>query len=166
MNVAEVKRILPHRYPMLLVDRVVEIVAGERVRARKAVTANEPWYGALPDGATVAEHAYPPVLLVESWCQAAGVLAAHDAPNPDVCEGDVMLFGSVADARFLRPVLPGDLLEHEVRLVRSVGDTVIFEGETRVDGEVVLEVGRAVMAMRPAEELHVPAPAAATGGGA
>ncbi|WP_231591021.1 3-hydroxyacyl-ACP dehydratase FabZ family protein [Saccharothrix sp. ST-888] len=153
ITISGIKRILPHRYPMLLVDRVDELVPGERLTARKAVTANEPWYRELSAGATDEQHAYPPVLLVESWCQAAGVLAAWDTPNPDVLAGQVMLFGSISEVVFHRPVLPGDVLEHRIRLVRALSDTVIFEGEALVDGEPVLEVGRVVMAMRPATEL-------------
>jgi 3-hydroxyacyl-[acyl-carrier-protein] dehydratase len=148
--------ILPHRYPMLLLDRVDEIVAGERLRARKAVTLNEPWYSDLP---TSADHAYPWVLLVESWGQAAGILAAGDESNPDLRAGMVMLFGSISDARVHGPVLPGDVIEHEVRLMRMFNDTMILEGESRVDGRPVLEVGRAVMALRPAEMLTDPQPA-------
>ncbi|KJS52820.1 3-hydroxyacyl-ACP dehydratase FabZ family protein [Streptomyces rubellomurinus] len=162
ITVAGIKRVLPHRYPMLLVDRVDDLVPGERLTARKAVTANEPWYQDLPEGADDREHAYPSVLLVESWCQAAGVLAAWDLPNPDVLTGQVMLFGGIADVVFHHPVLPGDVLVHHVRLVRSFSDTVIFEGEAAVDGRTVLEIGRVVMAMRPATELTAEQPAVST----
>lgn len=151
--ISGIKRVLPHRYPMLLVDRVDELVPGESLTARKAVTANEPWYRDLPADATDEQHHYPSALLIESWCQAAGVLAAWKNPNPDVLDGQVMLFGSISEVVFRRPVLPGDVLEHRVRLFRELSDTVIFEGEARVDGETVLEVGRVVMAMRPASEL-------------
>ncbi|MEU6479397.1 beta-hydroxyacyl-ACP dehydratase [Streptomyces sp. NPDC047017] len=161
IGISGIKRVLPHRYPMLLVDRVDELVPGERLVAVKAVTVNEPWYQDLAAGADDEQHAYPSVLLVESWCQAAGVLAAWDQPNPDVLAGQVMLFGSIADVVFRRPVLPGDVLEHRVRLVRALSDTVIFEGEALVAGEPVLEVGRVVMALRPAGELTGAAPGVA-----
>ncbi|MFE1791264.1 MULTISPECIES: 3-hydroxyacyl-ACP dehydratase FabZ family protein [Streptomyces] len=148
-----IKRVLPHRYPMLLVDRVTELVPEERLTALKAVTCNEPWYEGLAEDADDEGHGYPQTLLVESWCQAAGVLAAWDKPNPDVLSGQVMLFGSISDVVLHRPVYPGDVLEHRVRLVRALSDTVIFEGEALVGGETVMEVGRVVMAMRPAAEL-------------
>ncbi|WP_431774998.1 3-hydroxyacyl-ACP dehydratase FabZ family protein [Streptomyces cucumeris] len=160
IGIDEIKRILPHRYPMLLVDRVDELTAGEGLVARKAVTANEPWYEGVSADADAEQYAYPSVLLIESWCQAAGVLAAWDKPNPDVLAGQVMLFGSIADVEFGRPVLPGDVVEHRVRLVRALSDTVIFEGEALVDGEPVMRVGRVVMALRPAEELTGAAPEA------
>ena len=150
LGVADIKRLLPHRYPMLLVDRVTDLVPDVGLTAYKAVTVNEPWYR---ERAEDGDPAYPPVLLIESWCQAAGVLAACARPNPDVLRGQVMLFGGMSDVEFLAPVLPGTLLEHRVRLLRDLGDTVLFEGESLVGGEPVLRVGRVVMAMRPATEL-------------
>ncbi|MFF8615129.1 3-hydroxyacyl-ACP dehydratase FabZ family protein [Streptomyces sp. NPDC015350] len=154
IGTVELRRLLPHRFPMLLVDRVDELVPGERLVARKAVTCNEPWYAALPQDAGPRDHHYPEVLLVESWCQAAGVLATWDDPNPDVLNGQVMLFGGVSDARFERPVFPGDVVEHRVRVYRVLSDTMIFEGESLVDGETVMTVARATMAFRPAEQLR------------
>jgi 3-hydroxyacyl-[acyl-carrier-protein] dehydratase len=149
----QIREILPHRYPMLLLDCVDEIVAGERLRARKAITMNEPWYRGLEPS---AEHAYPAVLLVESWGQAAGILAVADGQDAKVRPDTIMLLGSISDVRFHGPVLPGDTVKHEIRLMRVLSDTMMFEGESRVDGRVVLEVGRAVMALRPAEELAAP----------
>lgn len=168
LTISAIKKVLPHRYPMLLVDRVDELVPGERLVAVKAVTCNEPWYQDLAEDAGDEEHAYPQTLLVESWCQAAGVLAAWDKPNPDVMSGQVMLFGSISDVVLHRPVLPGEVLEHRVRLVRALSDTVIFEGECLSAGETVMEVGRVVMAMRPAEELTgaLPTAPAPVGAGA
>jgi 3-hydroxyacyl-[acyl-carrier-protein] dehydratase len=150
LSTSEIKKVLPHRYPMLLVDRVTELEPGLRLTAHKAVTCNEPWYQEL---AADGDHGYPEVLLIESWCQSAGVLAVWDRPNPDVLSGHVMLFGGMAGIRFLAPVMPGDLLEHHVRLVRALSDTVIFEGGTVVGSRAVMEVGRVVMAVRPASKL-------------
>jgi 3-hydroxyacyl-[acyl-carrier-protein] dehydratase len=160
IGVDEIKQILPHRYPMLLVDRVTEIAPGERLTALKAVTVNEPWYAGGDTG-----DAYPMVLVVESWCQAAGVLASWETRQPDVLSGQVMLFGSIADLRFHGPVLPGDVLEHRVRLVRSLTDAAVVEGESLVGDRTVLEVGRVVMALRPASVV-LPGTAASTGAAA
>ncbi|GHJ36852.1 3-hydroxyacyl-ACP dehydratase FabZ family protein [Streptomyces sp. TS71-3] len=165
MTASAIKATLPHRFPMLLVDRVVELVPGERLTALKAVTCNEPWYRDVPDGAPEDAYGYPPVLLVESWCQAAGVLAAWDTPNPDVLSGQVMLFGGISGVRFHDQVLPGDVLEHRVRLIRALTDTVIFEGETLADGRTVVEIGRVVMATRPASELAAGGPVQAMSAG-
>lgn len=154
LDAAAIKRLLPHRHPMLLIDRVTEIRPGESLVALKSVTVSEPWYANLPDD---ADHAYPPVLLAESWCQAAGVLACLDQPNPDVLTGRVTLFGSIRDLQFRSSVYPGDALRHTVRLVRMLSDAAAMEGETHRDGELVLSVGLIVIALRPAAQLPVPA---------
>lgn len=150
---AELRGLLPHRHPMLLVDRVEEVVPGERLVARKAVTANEPWYEGIPQDAPPESYGYPEVLLTESWCQAAGVLATWESPNPDVLSGRVMLFGGVSDVCFERLVYPGEVVVHHVRVLRVLTDTMIFEGEALVDGERVMTVGRATLAFRPAATL-------------
>ncbi|MFE9701938.1 3-hydroxyacyl-ACP dehydratase FabZ family protein [Streptomyces sp. NPDC005930] len=157
MNSADVAAALPHRYPMLLVDRVTELVPGERITALKAVTLGEPWYATAPAGAE-----YPQVLLIESWGQSAGLLALSAGGAP---EGQVMLFGSVADAEFHRPVGPGDVVEHRVRVSRALTDSVVFEGTSHLGDETVMTVSRMVMAFRPAARLRpagTTAPAAAT----
>ncbi|MDX3233773.1 hypothetical protein [Streptomyces sp. ME19-01-6] len=161
ITTSEIKRVLPHRYPMLLIDRVTELVPGERATGLKAVTCNEPWYERLPDKAAEEDYHYPWTALIESWCHVAGVLVAHDKPNPDVLSGQVMLLGGITDATPLRPVVPGDLVEHRVRMTRQVGETFVFEGESGVGDETALTVGRLVMTMRPATDLTDAAP---TGG--
>lgn len=148
-GVVDVLERLPHRYPMLLIDRITAIEPGRSLTAIKAVTCNEPWFAGSGD----EDPCLPSVLLAESWCQAAGVLAVWDAPNTDVTEGSVMLLGSIADLRFEGRVQPGDVVEHSVRLVRALSDTVIVEGESRVGEQVVLEVGRVAMVLRGAEVL-------------
>ncbi|MGW3040425.1 3-hydroxyacyl-ACP dehydratase FabZ family protein [Kitasatospora sp. NPDC001159] len=149
---AGIRRVLPHRFPILLVDRVLELVPGERITAVKAVSCNEPWYRAAADD---EDFAYPQVLLMESWCQAAGLLATWEDPNPDVMAGRVMLFGGVSGVEYHRPVLPGDLLEHRAVIVRALSDTLIITGRSLVDGEPVLTVESAVLTFRPAEELRL-----------
>lgn len=150
---SEIRRVLPHRFPMLLLDRVTEIVPGRRVTAVKAVSCNEPCYQHLGPQAAAGDYAYPRVLLTESWCQSAGLLATWEAPDPDVIEGKVMLFGSVSGVEYHRPVLPGDVLVHQASISRVVGDTVVFDGESRVNGVAVMTVERAVMAFRQAGTL-------------
>lgn len=144
--------LLPHRYPMLLVDRVEELVPGTRIRAVKAITLNEPWYEAISADSPLD---YPPALLIESWGQCAGLLASATAPAP---AGQIMLFGSVADAEFCLPVLPGDVIEHRVRISRSLGDSVIFEGSSHRGADTVMTVSRMVMAFRPAGVLTTDQP--------
>jgi 3-hydroxymyristoyl/3-hydroxydecanoyl-(acyl carrier protein) dehydratase len=147
----DIRGLLPHRYPMLLVDRVTEVVAGESLEAIKAVTINEPCYATLTDD---ADQAYPPALLIESWCQAAGVLACLEQPNPDVRAGRVTLFGSITNLDLPGRAYPGDLLRHTVRLARLVSDAAVLEGETTIDGTTIMAVGGVTIALRPAQALQ------------
>lgn len=156
IETAGVQALLPHRYPVSLVDRVLSAVPGERITAVKAVTCNEPCFAHDGPAPPVEWFRYPESLLVESWGQVAGILAiltGRDAGR-DVMAGKVMLLGSVSGVDFHAPVRPGDVVEHEVRLVREVTDTMIFEGHGRVAGKPVLSVTSAVMALRPAETLR------------
>ncbi|MFF4254912.1 3-hydroxyacyl-ACP dehydratase FabZ family protein [Streptomyces sp. NPDC001663] len=153
IGIDRLKQTLPHRYPMLLVDRVTAVETGVSLTAVKAITANEPWYAEIPDGATEADHAYPVALLVESWCQAAGVLALWERFTPEEVAELVMLFGSISGIQVHARALPGSLVEHRVRHVRSVGTTLIFEGESLLDGAPLLTVGSIVITMRPGGEL-------------
>ncbi|MFD4950034.1 MULTISPECIES: 3-hydroxyacyl-ACP dehydratase FabZ family protein [unclassified Streptomyces] len=156
MNTVQVERLLPHRFPMLLVDRVVDLVPGESVTATKAITRNEQCYrsvGAHNAGVCLQ---YPPTLLIESWGQTAGILATWRSPGEQDeahATDRVMLLGGLSGVVFHRPVLPGDVLLHRARLSRALSDTAIFEGETSCDGEVVMSVERMVMAFRPSGRL-------------
>ncbi|MEU4768283.1 3-hydroxyacyl-ACP dehydratase [Actinosynnema sp. NPDC023794] len=141
MTSSEILRLLPHRYPVLLVDRVVDVVPGESLTALKAVSANEPWHTGSGD--------FPSTLLVESWCQAAVLLASWDEPGT----GRVVLFGALADVEFHRPVAPGCVVRHSVRVLDARGDTVAFTGESEADGHVVMTVGRVVTTARAAASL-------------
>ncbi|MEU1945407.1 MULTISPECIES: beta-hydroxyacyl-ACP dehydratase [unclassified Streptomyces] len=141
-----VRRLLPRRRPMLLVDRVLDVVPGERIVATKAVTCNEPWYARLPEGTPAERLGYPTALVIESWGQAAGILARLSGELPE----GIMLLAAMNDVAVHRTVLPGVLLEHRARIVRSLGDHLIFEGESLVDGDAVVSIGRMVMAFRPA----------------
>lgn len=138
----DVHDVLPHRFPMLLVDRVDELVPGSRVTARKAISLGEPWYAdAAPDG----DLGYPSTLLLESWVQAGAILMSAGA---GFAPQDVLLLGAVSDAEFFAPVVPGDVVVHDVRLVRVVGDTAIVRGRAWVDAVTVLSVRQAVLAVR------------------
>jgi 3-hydroxyacyl-[acyl-carrier-protein] dehydratase len=138
-DVGQVVDALPHRYPMLLVDRIVELVPGVSITAVKAVTVNEPWFA----GGTAT--AYPQALVIESWCQAACILAAR----PSAADDRMPLLGALSGVRLLGPVRPGDLLTHRARVTRAFADTWMFAGESLVDGSVVLEMERLTLALRP-----------------
>ncbi|HTJ70660.1 MAG TPA: hypothetical protein VL551_24185 [Actinospica sp.] len=150
---AQIALRLPHRHPMLLVDRVLALTPGRAVRAVKAVTASEPWFRPRRPSEVVDDR-LPASLLIESWCQAACLLAAWDEPTPDVLAGQVLLFGSLADVQLPAAARTGDVVEHRARLVRSDGGVFVFEGTAAVAGRPVLRVGQALVALRPAAALR------------
>ncbi|HEX6339697.1 3-hydroxyacyl-ACP dehydratase [Umezawaea sp.] len=150
-GVAEIKRIIPHRFPVLLVDRVSEVDPGRTLVAHKAVSGREPCYDGLPDD---ADHAYPIGLLLESWAQCAVLLTRWESPNPDVLADKVELITGIRGVSLLAPVHPGDVLTHHVRLVREVDDAAILAGHSTVGGRTVLEIGTFTMARRGVEVLR------------
>lgn len=124
----DILRLLPHRYPFLLIDRVVEIVPGQRIVAIKNVTANEPQFtGHFP-----ADPIFPGVLLVECIAQACGILAGREGHKKFYLVG-------VDQFRFRRPVRPGDQLRVEARLMKHKGDIWKFSGSIEIDGKTVAE---------------------------
>ncbi|MCP2242211.1 3-hydroxyacyl-ACP dehydratase FabZ family protein [Lentzea aerocolonigenes] len=149
IGVTEIKKLLPHRYPMLLVDGATWTDDGTRLVVVKAVSCNEPWYDEIGDD---DDHAYPETLVVESWMQAVGVVLGLTGAL-DLPRDHVMLAGKLSGLEFRRRVVPGEVLHHDVRVVRAIPGTVIVSGETRVGGEVVLSLERVVLAIRPAGTL-------------
>lgn len=124
--------VLPHRYPILLVDRVLEIEPGKRIVAMKNVTVNEPVFnGHFPDHPVM-----PGVLLVEGMAQAAGILLMHEVEDRD---SKLLYFTGIDRARFRRPVVPGDQVIYEVELLRARSSFAKLEGRVRVDGELCAE---------------------------
>jgi len=137
----EVMRRLPHRYPFLLVDRVLECVSGERILALKNVTANEQFFLGHFPGRPVM----PGVLILEAMAQAAGILTFVTANvYPD--ESVRFYFAGIDKARFRRPVVPGDQLLLEATLERRIRTIWKFAVVARVDGE---EVSSAEMMVMP-----------------
>ncbi len=132
MNINEIIQILPHRYPMLLVDRILELEPGKRIVGLKNVTANEQFFQGHFPGAPVM----PGVLIMECLAQAAGVWLLDKAGDPRRLE--VVVVG-IDDAKFRRPVVPGDLLRLEVGLLHRRGDLCRFEGVVRVGENRVAE---------------------------
>ena len=133
MDVQEIMSILPHRYPMLMVDRIVEIKEEQQsIVGIKNVTANEPHFtGHFPNYAVM-----PGVLIVEAMAQVGGVLVTVLAPHT---RGKLMLLASVENAKFRKPVVPGDQLRLEMRLDRLKRNVAKMQGVATVDGQVVAE---------------------------
>ena len=134
MDIQAILKYLPHRYPFLLVDRVLEVEKGKSIRALKNVSVNEPQFpGHFPN-----RPVFPGVLQLEALAQAAALLAfetLETSPSDDT----VYYFAGIDGARFKRPVEPGDQLILEVTLERMRAGMFKFKGVTKVDGEVACE---------------------------
>jgi len=134
MDVREIQRLLPHRPPFLLVDRVVLLEPGKRLVAWKAVTMNEPFFvGHFP-----GQPVMPGVLILEALAQAGALFAMRSLPDDQAGSKITYLMGIDA-ARFRRPVVPGDRLELEVELTKAKSTVWKMKGTARVDGQVVAE---------------------------
>lgn len=131
LDIAAIQAMLPHRYPFLLVDRVVEFEPGKRVLAYKNVSINEPFFqGHFPRQAVM-----PGVLVIEAMAQAGGILT--QLTNGGKAEGGLYYLVKVDNAKFSRMVVPGDRLELEVQVKRVIRNMTVYNGVARVDGQQV-----------------------------
>jgi 3-hydroxyacyl-[acyl-carrier-protein] dehydratase len=134
MDIHQILKKLPHRYPFLMIDRVLEIEKGKRIKALKNVTINEPFFtGHFPHRPVM-----PGVLMLEAMAQAAALLA-FDATGVELDDKTVYYFAGIDAARFKRPVEPGDQLVMEVLLERSRAGIFKFNGVIRVGQDVACE---------------------------
>ncbi len=129
IDINEITDILPHRYPFLLIDRIVEIEEGESIKAIKNVTMNEPFFPGHFPGHPVM----PGVLIVEAMAQAGCFLALKSTGELDT----IFYFMGIDKARFRRQVIPGDTLELSLTVIKKRSSVWVFKGEARVDGELV-----------------------------
>lgn len=134
MDIHEILEHLPHRYPFLLVDRVLEIEPGKSIHAYKNVTINEPFFvGHFPHHPVM-----PGVLIMEALAQAAGILS-FKTEDKKPTKDDVFYFAGIDEARFKRPVMPGDQLHLHVEIERQMRGVWKFKAEARVDGQLAAE---------------------------
>lgn len=134
LDIEAILKLLPHRPPFLLVDRVVEFEADRRLVALKGVTMNEPFF----QGHFPAKPVMPGVLILEALAQAAALLAILSLPPGDV-DGKITYLMGIDDARFRRPVVPGDRLELVVEVTKHKGAVWKQRGVARVDGQDAAE---------------------------
>jgi 3-hydroxyacyl-[acyl-carrier-protein] dehydratase len=136
MNIHDILKRLPHRYPFLMVDRVLELEHGKRIKALKNVTANEPYFlGHFPRRPVM-----PGVMMLEALAQAAALLS-FDAAGAQADDNSVYYFAGIDSARFKRPVEPGDQMILDVTLDRMKSNIFKFRARASVDGETAVEAG-------------------------
>jgi beta-hydroxyacyl-ACP dehydratase FabZ len=133
INIKEIMKLLPHRYPFILVDRVVEITEKERIIALKNVTINEPFFAGHFPGTPIM----PGVLIVEAMAQAGGILFALSQPEEK--RGELVYFMGMDKVRFRKPVVPGDQLFFEVKILNMRSRAVKMFGVATVEGKCVAE---------------------------
>jgi len=131
MNITEIQSLLPHRYPFLLIDRVTDYEEGKYLIGLKNVSVNEPQFtGHFPQLPV-----FPGVLILEAMAQATGLLAFKTFGAPK--ENELYYFASIDEAKFRKPVTPGDQLMIEVEFLKERRGIALFNGVARVDGDVV-----------------------------
>lgn len=139
IDIREIQNILPHRYPFLLVDRIVELDPGKKATGIKNVTVNEEFFvGHFPGNPIM-----PGVLIVEAMAQVAGILAFKSG-----VQGDAVYFMSIEKAKFRKPVLPGDQLRLEITTLQTRGNVWRFSGNALVDDKVAAEAEFTAMVLK------------------
>ncbi|HEY5715824.1 MAG TPA: 3-hydroxyacyl-ACP dehydratase FabZ [Psychromonas sp.] len=133
LDIKEIMDLLPHRYPFLLIDRVIDYVPKERLHGIKNISFNEPQFTGHFPGTPI----YPGVMILESLAQATGVLAFATFGKP--AENELYFLASMDKVRFRRPVVPGDVLDLEVIYLKDRRGMGKFECVAKVDGEIACE---------------------------
>ena len=147
-KIGDIQKFLPHRYPFLLVDRVLEMEKGKSIVAIKNVTVNEAFFqGHFPQIKIM-----PGVLIVEAIAQAGGILLYHSIPDP---EKKMVVLSKIGEAKFRKPVVPGDQLRLEAEIVKLKTRICQIRGRALVDGEVVVE-GDIIASLLNFEEMNEP----------
>ena len=132
LDINDIQKILPHRPPFLLIDRIIEMETGKRIVGIKNVTINEPFFaGHFPNYPVM-----PGVLIIEAMAQTGGVLALRDEA---IGSDKLVLFAAIEEAKFRRPVVPGDQLRLELEVLQRHTTFARMKGKAHVDGKLVAE---------------------------
>lgn len=143
-DIIEIMKLLPHRYPMLMVDRIIEIDSDNSAIGIKNVTANEPQFTGHFPGSPIM----PGVLLIEGMAQTAGAICARK----DGIGGNLVYFMTIDNARFRKPVVPGDRVEFHVAKLKQRGTIWKFHCDAKVDGNLVAEADIGAMIVKKDQE--------------
>lgn len=132
-NIQKIMEILPHRYPFIMIDRILDVIPGEKITALKNVTINEPFF----QGHFPGEPIMPGVLIIEAMGQAGAVLASESLDKNE--RGKLIFFMGIDKVKFRKPVVPGDQLIFEIKFLRRRSKTFKMSGLATVDGQRVAE---------------------------
>ena len=145
LRIGEILKLLPHRYPFLLVDKLKNVVPGESGIGIKNVTMNEPFFeGHFPENPVM-----PGVLQIEAMAQTAGIIVLTAFPEEER-SGNSVYFMTVDEVKFRKPILPGDVIEFTVKKEQAVRNVFKFRGEARVDGKLVSQAIFSAMVFKKA----------------
>ncbi|MCJ7643236.1 MAG: 3-hydroxyacyl-ACP dehydratase FabZ [Candidatus Aminicenantes bacterium] len=148
IKIEQIQKFIPHRFPFLLVDRVKELHPGRSIVALKNVSANEPFFQGHFPGKMIM----PGVLIVEAIAQAGGILLYHSIPDP---QHTFVVLSKIDNAKFRRPVVPGDQMMIEAEILKLKGKYCLLKGRATVEGEVAAE-GEMVASLLNLEEMNEP----------
>lgn len=133
LDIFEILKLLPHRYPFVMVDKVIEMIPDQKIVGIKNVTINEPYFqGHFPE-----QPVMPGVMILEGMAQVGGVLGYHTLP--EMIGKKLLYFAGIDNARFRKPVIPGDQLVFELHLLKVKRHVMVMEGTAHVDGQLVTQ---------------------------
>ncbi|HRF56904.1 MAG TPA: 3-hydroxyacyl-ACP dehydratase FabZ [Campylobacterales bacterium] len=135
LDINEISKILPHKYPFLLIDRIESITNGESIEGYKNISISDQVFQGHFPGHPI----YPGVLIIEGMAQAGGVLAFKSSANEDEFENKVVYFMSIDKAKFRSPVFPGDKLVYKLKVVKRKGNIWALDGKAYVEDKLVCE---------------------------
>ncbi|MDJ0622637.1 MAG: 3-hydroxyacyl-ACP dehydratase FabZ [Desulfocapsaceae bacterium] len=133
LDIYEILKLLPHRYPFVMVDKITEMIPDQKIVGIKNVTINEPYFqGHFPELPVM-----PGVMILEGMAQVGGVLGYHTLP--EMIGKKLLYFAGIDNARFRKPVIPGDQLVFELNLLKVKRNIMVMDGKAHVDGQLVTQ---------------------------